>query len=224
MTVQHARTFTSTDLTAAILLCQQIPVQIRQIPSCADGSTFDPFVLDMFLLSGCVKNITLFADGHYYYGDERGEIFIRQLLQYPNVGRVFLHAPFLLMLVKRRNITDKRLCMRELQFHDAIREYESLSFLLSRLDDPSVVTVNLRSYNHPFVTAQQIVDFCATVVSKFALYPSKILHFSLSASIDTNENYEAAFDSVDKMMQLRCRTGYVVLYSHPDLTLVRAWE
>jgi hypothetical protein len=226
MTVQHATgAFTSGDLATAILLCRQIPVQIRRMPLRTDGSTFDHFVLDEFLLSACAKNITFLADDGYY-GGEKGAFFFRHLLQYPNVGRVFLNAAFLWFIVKRRNIADERLCMRELHLVDAIRDYENLSFLLSRLDESSDVTVKLCSYQHFVATAQQIIDFCATVVSKFTSRPSKILHFSISASINnTNENYEAAFDSVDKMMQLPNRTGKVVLYANPDRTfLVRAWE
>jgi hypothetical protein len=221
----YAGNWTSSDLMAMILISRQIPMQIQQIqiPLNIDRRpSYEAFVFEDFLLSACSKNITLLVDNPCHHQSEKAQIFICRLLQFPNVGRVLIDATVFLFMVKRHNITDERLRMRSLLVDDAMRD-ENLSFLLSRLDEKCDV-VKFRSLGLTFVTAQQIVDFCAAVVSKFASCSSKNLHFSISASIDTNENHEGAFDSVDKMMRLPNRTGNFALYHHQNFTTVRFWE
>jgi hypothetical protein len=228
LTVHSATDFTSGDLTTAILLCQQIPVQIHELALNGDGSLFEPFVLDMFLQSTCAKEVTLLMDGYNSVQDKAVNA-VRRLLRFPHVRRVSVCGAFLLFLVKGHNITDERLCVRELQVFNPI-SHEDLPFLFSRLDDTSHVTVTFRSFRlraQNVVTAQQIINFCAIVVSNFSSRPSCLLgFFYMEAMIDTSVDYpQPAINAVDKMLEaLHCCSGKVVMFDRQTLSVIREWE
>jgi hypothetical protein len=211
------RDFSSSDFSASVLLSQQIPVQIQRISLTQKSSSF---VLDMFLKSSaCAKGITL-CDDHYCTTEEtvlrRHEIVLRRFLQCSHIDRFFVSAHVLLFL-KQRGVDDLRLRLRTIHVEAFTN---NLPFLLSRLDDDDVAMsfknqVEFVWYNRHVVTAaQQIIDFCAAIVSKFAPQPRRAFHLDITATIDTADaKYNAALDDVFKMMELRGRFGCVTLYS-----------
>jgi hypothetical protein len=213
-TVEDATSLTSGDLITAILLGQQIPVQIQQISITHFGS----FELGVFLHSTCAKNVTLYADQF----SRKNETVVLHLLQFSHVGRMFVRDHVLLSL-KHQNVDDSRLRLRKLQIFDALRD-ENVPFLLSRLDDDACFAVQFLSSRLSVVTtAQQIIDFCTAVVSRFSSQPRR-LAFEIMATVDaTDENHHAAMDAMDEMMGLLSHTGSVVFRDERNM-VVRKWE
>jgi hypothetical protein len=225
VTIKNAETFASGDLAAAVLLGQQIHVQIQQIVLDGDES-FDPFVLDMFLQSTCAKDITLFAEDVTLFADvQQDTTFIRHVLQFPNVVRVFVNVSLLSRMVERHNITDERLCARQLRIDfDYDFDNERLLFFLSRLDQTITDTVTFHAV-FPLTTTQRIVNFCAIIVSNFtSRHLCCRFHFGLDVVLGASDDYQSAINAVDKMLEtLHSYTGHIALHNRQTLSVIREW-
>jgi hypothetical protein len=125
------------------------------------------------------------------------------------------------MFLKNRGIDDPRLRLRVLHVSDVLRN-KNIPFLLSRLDDDARLnTVQFLSSRVSFATAQQILDFCTALVSKFSSQPRR-LFFDISATVDTtDENHHAAMEAMDKMMRKLSTSGSITLYENN--LAIRKW-
>jgi hypothetical protein len=216
VTVEDGKALTYVDLTTAVLIGQQIPVQIQRISITHFGSPD----LDIFLQSTSAKNVTIYAD-HVTYIVEMAVVC--RLLQFPHVGRIFVSHNVLLSL-KHHDVDDPRLRLRKLQILDALGN-ENVPFFLSRLDDDvySNAVQFLSSSSFVFVTARQIIDFCNVVISNFSSQPQR-LFFGISAEVDTtDENHLTAMNAMDEMMELLSPSKSAIIL-HARNSVIRKWR